>query len=476
MPRLPSLARLARDVRAVSWAPRQTVAGSVAYAAAHRADLAGFDHPEDLGLAAYATPADPSARAMAVNLQAVRNALAEQLWSSEVFVGIEVIDELLFYATKDPNVADPLVGALGFLRDRGASRSGLVIFPLHSLGVLQAGLLRGGTVHRAQYVQPDWGIALSPQNNVLAGTIAFVERARQEFGVRKPVDSEDLRHWYRSRARWLEVNPLIAIRLTTQRGSYYDTESVVLSRVRAATAQLAMVACFQDPRPDRPSWIFSSSRTNNWETLDIHHYIVLADSPGRRDALSGDCVPIRSRGAGIVELSDLSIEIDPGFRGRRRTVESIHAAITAVYRGHLAHMWTRRRNAQTRTYDRLFATLTYFLRSLHNGGEDWSATVALSTAFEMLLTDSYAQGVTDRLHRRLGLVLTGVAGTRTYRRAFAELYNARGDLVHSGSDQAGLELQLARRAFVEAFCVIAPRVEALSIRDQTPMRTLTGDH
>jgi hypothetical protein len=475
MPRLPSLTRLAGEVRAISWAPRQTVAQSVAYVAAHRADLTGFDHPEDLGLAAYAAPADPAARAMAVNLQAIRNALAEQLWSREVFVGIEVLDELLFYAAKDPSTADPLMSALEFLRDRGAARSGLVIFPLHSLGVLQAGLLRGGTVNRAQYVQPDWGIAVSPQNNALNSTIAFVERARREFGVRKPVDPEDLRHWHRSRARWLEINPLIAIRLTTQRGSYYDTESVVLRRVRAATAQLAMVACFQDPHPDRPSRIFSSSRTNNWETLDIHHYIVLADSAGRRDALTGDCVPIQSRGARLIELTDLSIEIDPNFRGRKRTVESINNAISAVYRGHLAHMWTRQRNAQTRTYDRLFASLAYFLRSFHNGGENWSATVALSTAFEMLLTDSYAGGVTKRLHRRLGLVLTGVVGTRAYQRAFAELYSARGNLVHAGTDQTGLELQYARRAFVEAFCVMAPRVEFLNIRDQSPMRTLTHD-
>lgn len=475
MTRLPPLTRLAADVRAVTWARRQTVARSITYLVQHRAELSAFEHPEDLGLAALEEPPDPTARAFAINLGAVRVALAEQLWMREIFIGMDVLDELLFFSVKDPTVTDPLMGALEFLRDRRATRPGLVLFPLHSIGVLQAGLFRGGTVERAQYLQSDWGIALSPQNNVMRETIAFVDRARRAFGVHKPVDPEDLRHWYRSRARWLEVNPLIAIRMTSQRGSYYDTEAVVLSRVRAATAQLAMMAAFQNPQPDRPSRIFSSSRNNNWETLDIHHYVVLSDAAGRRDALVGDCIPIRARGARIAELSDLSIEVDPRFRGRRRTAQQIDAAMRLVYGGHLAHMWPRQRDVRTRTHDRLFASLSYFLRSLHNGGQNWSAAVALSTAFEMVLTDSYAPGVTNRLQRRLRLVLTGVAGTRAYQQAFEDLYNARGNLVHAGSDQLDLELHIARRAFVEAFCVIAPRVPALDDHDQSPMRTLTRD-
>jgi hypothetical protein len=312
-PRLPAIARLAKDLRAVSWGRNQTVAGSVSYLVGHRGDLAAFTSPEDLGLAAYGDEPDRAALALAVHFDAVRNAIVEQLWHREIFIGTEVVDQLLFYASKSLEHGDPLVATLRFLRDRRATRPGLILFPLHSLGILRAGLLRGDVKARAQYIHPAWGIALTPQTNALRQTIDFLNRARTAFGVHKPVDPELVRHWHRSRAPWLEFNPMLAIRMTSQRGSYFDTEPLVLSRVRAATAQLAMVSAFQAEGLDRRSYLFSSSRTNNWETLDIHHYIVFADHPGNPATLDGDCVPIHSRGSRVVELSDLSIEIDPTF-------------------------------------------------------------------------------------------------------------------------------------------------------------------
>lgn len=475
MPRMPAVTRLADDIRSRTRG-KQTVGGAVAFLVSRRSELSKFAGPDDLGEAAYGDQPSPAAKALAVNFDFVRNAIVEELWQREIFIGTSVMDDLLFFAAREPSVRDPLLKTLQFLRDRRATRPGFVLFPLHSLGILRAGLLRGNARPQAQYIHPDWGLALTPQTNSLDQTIDFLGRVRVGFGIHKPVDAELVRHWYRSRTRWLERNPMLAIRMTTQRGSYYDTEALVLSRVRAATAQMAMVSTFQSPNVDRPSALFSSSRINNWETLDIHHYIVFADNPGRTGTLDGDCVPIhRGRGVGIVELSDLSIEIDPTYRGSRKTILAIDAAIGLVFRGHLEHMWPRKRNARTRTNARLFESLRFFLRSFHLGGASWSATVSLATAFEMLLTDSYSRGVSGRLSRRLALVLRGIPGTRKYQSAFAGLYRARGNLVHAGADPGAVDLKTAQQAFVHAFCVIAPRVGALSTRTQSPMRDLTGD-
>lgn len=475
MPRLPAITRLADEIRGTTRG-KQTVKGAVDFLVSRRSELQRFAGPDDLGEAAYGDQPSPAAKALAVNFDLVRNAIVEELWQREIFIGTSVMDDLLFFAAREPSVQDPLLETLQFLRDRRATRPGFVLFPLHSLGILRAGLLRGDTKQEAQYIHPEWGLALTPQTNSLDQTIDFLGRVREGFGIHKPVDPELVRHWYRSRAKWLERNPMLAIRMTTQRGSYYDTEALVLSRVRAATAQLAMVSTFQSSTVDRPSALFSSSRINNWETLDIHHYIVFADNPGRSGTLNGDCVPIHhGRGVGIVELSDLSIEIDPAYRGSRKTIASIDAAIGSVYRGHLEHMWPRRRDARTRTNARLFEALSFFLRSFHLGGASWSATVSLATAYEMLLTDSYSRGVSERLRRRLALVLRGVPGTRAYQAAFAGLYRARGNLVHAGSEAGEVDLKAAQQAFVHAFCALAPRVDELARRTESPMRDLTGD-
>src|SRR5690349_10587142 len=101
-PRLPALARLAADLRAVSWDRKQTVADSVSYLAGHSGDLAAYSSPEDLGLAAYGDEPDRTALALSTHLDAVRNVIVEQLWRREIFIGSEVIDQLLFYAVKHP--------------------------------------------------------------------------------------------------------------------------------------------------------------------------------------------------------------------------------------------------------------------------------------------------------------------------------------------------------------------------------------
>jgi hypothetical protein len=472
--RLPSIQRLADEVRLVRRG-HETVEKSLAFLASSRAELQAYNHPEDLGVAAYDDTPDLTARALAINFDFVRNALLEQLWSREIFIGPDVVDELLFYAARRPGVADPLLETLEFLRDRRATRPGFVLFPLHSFGILGAGALQRHDLPKVQYTHPEAGIALTPQTNVLRETLEWIERTRVAFNVRKRVDPELIRHWHRSRAPWLERNALLAIRMTTQRGSYYATERVVLSRIRAATAQLAMVAAFQNPSPDPASHLFSSSHINNWETLDIHHYMVFSDHPRQARTLAGDCVPIHGRGSPIVELSDLSIEIDPTYRGARRTVASIEVAVRDVYRGHLRHMWRRQRNVRTRTYDRLFEALAFFLRSFQGGGRGWSGTVSLATAFEMLLTDSYSSGVSRRLERRLKLVLRGTRGTVLYQEAFRAMYKARGDLVHAGTEPTGLDLRRGQQAFVVAFCVIAGRISHLSSSTEDAMLYLTGD-
>jgi hypothetical protein len=471
--RLPPIKRLASELRAVRRG-NETVDKALRFLTSKQADLHAYQSPEDLGVAAYEVPADKTARALAANLTLVRNALLEELWAREIFIGVEVLDELLFHAARKPGAHDPLLDTLEFLRDRRATRPGFVLFPVHSLGVLRAGLLFGRARRQVQFLNPDWGIAITPQTNALDETFDWAERARVAFGVHRPVDPDLIEHWHRSRAPWLTRNPLLAIRMTTQRGSYYDTERVVVSRIRAATAQLAMVAAFQKSTPDRPSALFSSSRTNNWETLDIHHYIVFWD-PSAGRALAGDCVPVHGSRSRIVELSDLSIEIDPSYRGARSTIEAIDAAVSQVYRGHLEHMWRRKRNARTRTYDRLFEALQFFLRSCHGGGRSWAATLSLATAFEMLLTDSYSGGVRERLVRRLRLVLRGTRGTLAYQAAFRALYSARGDLIHAGTEPTDIDMRRARQAFVLAFCIVVPRVASLANRDANPMLTLTGD-
>lgn len=434
-----------------------------------------FGNGEELGVAGYGEEPDPDARALSVHVEAIRNLLVDELWSRKIFIGPEIIDDLLIGAIVDGE-SDPLRAVVEFLRDRRANRPGLVIFALHSFGILGAGLLRGRQ-RRASFIHPQAEIAIAPQSNSLEKTVAFLEEARAAFGVHKAIPIDLLEHWHRSRAPWLERNPLMALRVVSQRGSYYSTEWLITMRVRAASTLVAMLAVFQPTRNEAASALFSSSSTNNWETLDIHHYLVLYDHPRIGPDLTGDAVPIHPRGRGIVELSELNVELDPTRRAMRRlAIPEIEDGVEAALSGRLGHLSPEAaKTVRGRTYKRVFDSLDYFGRSFPRGGVTPNAAVNLATAFEMLLTDHYSGGVQATLVSRTGKLLAGVHGKSRFEEAVSDLYETRSQIVHGNGTNVPASLVDAQRAFSLAFARLAPRIKRLSRPTGTPIADITDE-
>lgn len=482
MTRLPAVRRLADDIRTARRG-KNSVGASADYLVDNRTKLMQFDNFEHLALCTepeYALPNTTpeqlrDARPLSHHIVEVRAELARALWSRQFFVDTEVLDELIFYSALDANVADPVLAVLEWIRDSRATRPGLMIFPLHSFGVVGAGLLRP-SVGRISFVNAAGGYALSPQTNNLQRTLAFLEETRRAFKVKKRLPTERLEHWRRSRpTKWLENNPLLVMRTVQLPGSYYANEWLLVSRVRATTALLGMLAALQPPSTPK-SGLFSTRTMNNWQTLDIHHYITLFNSPGERHELAGFCVPIHASRVYVSELSDLEIDIDPShWRRTPEVARRVHAAVESLYSAYLHQRFsTAKANARTRTVRKLFDSLSFFRRSYQQTPGDWSAKVNLATAFEMLLTDSW-KGVTAALPRRTRLLLTGVRGTRAMQAAVSDLYRARSALVHTGSDAPEVDMDLARKAFVLCFVRVVERLDSIAPTSATPLRDAIGD-
>ena len=248
MTRLPALRSLAASIRSTRRG-KQTLADAADYLVDHRAELALFQDPEHLAISTdkeYALPGTTestirTARALSYSIAALRSEIGKELWARQIFIGPEVLDELIFYVAREGHGAEPVVGVLEWIRDAWATRPGLLIFPLHSLGVLGAGLL-GPAKGRVSFVNASRGYALTPQTNDLNRTIEFLDDTRAVFGIGQALPIELLRHWRRSRPTgWLERNPLLVVRTVYVPGSYYDSEWLLVSRVRAATGLLAML-------------------------------------------------------------------------------------------------------------------------------------------------------------------------------------------------------------------------------------------
>jgi hypothetical protein len=186
---------------------------SIDYLMQKRSVISKYKDTEDFVLREeeYTTKTNEDKKTLAAcehHLFEVRSRFANELWSRELFLGISVIDDLLFSAFAHTNEANPIQHALEIIRDSGVLEPGFVVYPLHSLGVLGAGLLRRST--RLQFHVPDYGLVVTPQTNSFKRTVSFLENAAGTLGVRKEIPRDLIEHWTRSRpTKWLERNPIL---------------------------------------------------------------------------------------------------------------------------------------------------------------------------------------------------------------------------------------------------------------------------
>ncbi|MEU0719333.1 hypothetical protein ABZ498_19440 [Streptomyces lavendulocolor] len=475
MKRLPGIKGLASGLN-----QRKSTKNSVNYLVANADSLSTYGSID--GLSIGFSNGEKQAKGMAHHLTNLRFELGRELWTRRFFVSPDVIDEVLYHVIASERSEDPLLRSLEIIRDNRIARPGVIIFPVHSFGVLGGGFMRFGRERAWRFNPPASELAIFPQSNQWKRTLDNIGDACRIFEVRKAVPVELMDHWRKSRSlRWLERNPLMAIRARTAPGSYYDTEFFVVGRLKSASTLACMLSTLQPINDDRGFRLISSSRMNNWETLDIHHYINLFDSPSSRRTLTGDCVPINSRQAELADVSELNIEVDPRYWSRNGGgAARVRAAVDAVYDGHMRHVILRRtkqEDGKFHAFKKLHDSQTYFRRSFHVSEEGWSSIISLATAFEMMLTDGTSSGkVADRLKERVRLLLRGTKGVLNYADSVHSLYKARNFVVHAGMVPGGVDLDTARKAYVRCFIKMAERVDTLNPRSTSPMRDICGDN
>ena len=428
--------------------PNMTAADIVTSLQVDQKRLHAYTDIEDLAIKAHGNPGS-DADELAERMLPVRNEIVRQLRSRELLVAFEIIDHLLFEAIKRPEDGPALQQVLDVLSSARVDAAGFVVFAVHSLGLMVDNL---DELEGLEFIDGELGVAITSQTNALDKTIAFLEEVRAAFGVAGVVPVESIRHWRRSRqTRWLELNPLLCVRVAEAAGSYYGNEAMLLSRLQTTTAFVAMLGAMQPAGHGGGRSVMSTWVMNNQQTLDIHHYLVL--SPGRSagDRLEGDCVPISRGRPDIVAMSELRIDMDPKYWATEaEEARRVWGSVASVYRGYLRHGFEPgRADDEARETRRRFDSLAYFQRSL--SGQGWRDIISLSTAFELLLHDPSASNTSKRIRRRITSLFGGTSEGSQHADAFGRVYKARGEIVHGGARITDLNLEEARRAYVAAF-------------------------
>lgn len=417
-------------------------------------------------------------RGVDFNFRRVRTALAKALWSRGLFIGLSVLDDLLFAAFRDNTISDPITHALAVIKNNDVHKPGFVLYPIHSLGVNGVGFLEFFTKSTVQLVIPSAGLLLRPQTNSMDGSLQFLEAAREAFSISPTISRDSVEHYHRSRStKWLIHNPLLAVRVRMFSGTYYENQQFLVIKLKIVTSILFMMAALQ--RGFSPGWpdVWGSTRrVNNFQTLDIHHYMVF-ERPARGGRLNTKCIPMNVRPGELSDLSALPIDLAPKLWSRRTLlVNELARHLAQIETGYMElHVLGNGKGARAKAFGKIFSALTYFRRSFKSRGDASGQVVNLVIAFEVLLTPEYAPGVGERVKRRIRLALKGIKGSRRLQAATRDLYTARSKVVHEGSTSIVYDLSSGQEAFVFVFQGVARKLGMIPANTGDPIGAILGD-
>jgi hypothetical protein len=264
------------------------------------------------------------------------------------------------------------------------------------------------------------------------------------------------------------------VKVNSFSGYTYENQALLTIKLEIATSLIFMLSTLE-PTPDsellRSS---SSSRINNFQTLDINHYLVLERTPGEGHELSARRIPMNVKRSELVNLCDLQIDINPEhWADKPPLLQRLTECLDEVGKGYTRSVMTKANDPTTRVYRKLFGALSFYRRSFHSQARRGEPAIFLATAFEMLLTDYFSRGVKDRLMRRY-ILAVGHEET-TLSSLIGELYERRSETVHQGKVEGSVDLRLAQKAFALALMGIVSRLGALPQESSQPIADILGD-
>jgi hypothetical protein len=446
--------------------PARKLRQSIDFLESRQADLHKYESLEDFVEALISeAPKTSILSGLEFHLAAVRNEILRELRKRGVFIGQSIVEELTFYVFREGKNSNPLHKVFEWIRDSGLHRPGVLVFPLHGVGILGFGAFRalGRGDATIEFVLKQVGMVFSPQTNSDGRTVELIQRVTKYLGIKQKVPRDSIEHHLRFPVMaWLTRNPLLFVRLRAVSGERFENQRFLTMKLRLSTSFLIFIHTLEAsfPGPKAPVW--SSSRSvNSWATLDIKHYLFY--QTGNKGRLEGQRVPITVDRVEMAELSSLGIDFTPDiWRKRHNVVSKVKRAFDRLEKAYLEEIVTSDKSTPlARATRKLYESLKYFRRSFRPSSESGERYVNLAIAFETMLLDGGDRASRKAIVDRLRTVLKRVPRATVLVRNVNRVYRARNDVVHSGFVATPVDLRLAQRAFTECFLRLCGKLHKL---------------
>jgi len=457
----------------------KTISDAEAYLGRKHNELSAFDTLEHLVVDGEDALDKGTYSGLLHHFMALRSELARALWKAEVYVGVSIIDELVFQAAKK-NHGNIVQEVLSFLTISRAGNPGFVLYPLHGFGIETETPFQWERGSRAFLHFRSMAMCLAPQTNHFDSTRRILSSMASRIGVAGKIDASDLGHHTRAgNMDWMTSNPLMMVRVASHTGAYFENQFIYTLKIRVSAALAAMLYALAADRGKKAGTFYTSASVNNWETLDIHHYLVGEAREKKSDPVELRRVPMNVAALELARLSDLTLSLGVDtlrLSFVRDAQRRLTQALKLIEAGHLEHVNTPSNDrVRRKVFARVVTALDWYRQSFSARVTDDEAVVALAVAFETLLTDAYARGVAERVKRRLRICLKGRRGIDDYIDAVNSIMEARGEIVHNGSTVKEAEIIKAQAAFALCFEDVAGRLPNLGNNLDRPVGRVLGD-
>lgn len=353
------------------------------------------------------------------HLDAIKSYFDFKFKENDFYISSAGLDEIIFYCVLNSTINTFINDVFNEVQLNNLTAKSIVIFPVHNFGFQFMGFKNIFNSSLTTLIYKNFQI--STQTNSINKTELLINDFCKTH-INKPLNKKDFKHFYLSRnLKWLERNPLLLFSFNFSQLTPSENQTIILEKLAHITNQLYFISVL---RSDNSSLgrLFSTKMTNNWETLDLKHFLTIN---GFNNSIL--CKPIHYKYDLLFNEMHLNIDLLAKTKKVLKWEKSAIKCLDIIFEGNKQYLLTK--NKKYSVYHKINNSLKYFRRSV-KAINDEDKIINMNIAIEALLLDNEGDKV-NKIFERLNKSLKYYRGKKETLEQVDKLIKERNNIVHN---------------------------------------------
>lgn len=385
----------------------------------------------------------------------IKNYIINNYKLQDIYLPSSAIDDIIFYCLQNSTIDNFLTDIINLIDKNNLTKKSVVIFPVHNFGFQYLGV--GNLFGRSQASLKYENFQINTQTNSFDKSVNKIKEYLGEinFSKVKSLDYSLFKHYYVSRnLKWFDRNPVMYFDFKFTQFERFDNVAFILEKMSFITNKLYFISVLRSSNIDEGR-MFSSKNSNNWQTLDINHFLTIT-SNGKKGNIN--CIPIHYKYSLLYDEMHLNIDLlEKKTRNSKWEKEAINC-IDKLYYGYRDFLITKDR--QYRIFYKVANSLKYFRRSVKSINLEDRA-ININIAFETLLLDNEGQKK-EKILERTWKALKGKITKKKNIKNLSLIIDERNSIIHSGqSSDLNIDYDDVFKVFCRLVLVLSLDIERI---------------